>query len=195
MHNTATQHTTLNRVFNSLETCSAEPVSDNSQERGVRGLRFKTSVLRSRAMAEQKKFWFRSHENATSRFGENVIEAWRKIECDALNNVPLPSWLHTDSILAYDQYGEFIRVGTYAQWCESRVAADAAEDSETECETCQGTGIVEVREKHYLDRGTRWQRSDEQSFNEECPSCNGIGRINVDEQVRLQIAREDGRGY
>lgn len=43
------------------------------------------------------------------------------------------------------------------------------------CETCNGTGRVEVANTVTVDRGTQWQRSDDEMVAIECPECDGRG--------------------
>ncbi len=44
-----------------------------------------------------------------------------------------------------------------------------------DCETCETTGQVLTINKWYVDRGTKWQRYNEEHIKGECPDCNGLG--------------------
>ena len=48
-----------------------------------------------------------------------------------------------------------------------------SENEISKCETCEGTGRVEVTNTVTVDRGTKWQRSDDEMVEIECPECNG----------------------
>ena len=51
--------------------------------------------------------------------------------------------------------------------------ADYDEDDDTECGTCDGSGEVFVIDTQTLDRGSRWQRTDQEEVAADCPECNG----------------------
>ena len=57
-------------------------------------------------------------------------------------------------------------------------------DQSTECETCQGNGMVPITDTIVLDRGTRWQRSIARDDVMECPDCDGTGVVNNNESEK-----------
>ena len=44
------------------------------------------------------------------------------------------------------------------------------------CETCEGTGKVQISNDVVTDRGSKWQQSAVEMVWIECPHCDGEGR-------------------
>lgn len=137
-------------------------------------------------MSKQQRFFFMSTGHSISRMGVTVLEAFRCL-VDESKEAPIPAWLLTDAIRATTSGGVFIKVQDWGAWCAELAEADRQDaDETTECDMCQGTGKV-VDPNFQMIGGQMYS----DPCNMECPDCNGVGRIDTDDQVRLQISRED----
>ena len=49
-------------------------------------------------------------------------------------------------------------------------------DDQLECEDCHGSGRVTMNSTDTVDKGTKWERSADYFYQDECPTCNGTGK-------------------
>jgi hypothetical protein len=125
--------------------------------------------------ASEKCFLFRSGENVLAETGHTTVDAWGKI-VERAKTESVPAWMRVDRIEAWSADGQFHDVMT---WDERTAELDAVLlfDSQMDCETCDGAGVVEFDNAIVTDRGTKWQRTAVERLRDTCPTCDGARRV------------------
>jgi len=101
--------------------------------------------------------WMKDHGYWMDDMGDSI---------DGQQGVIVADFMHfggNDSHFGID-FGDGAMVGVHPEWVKRE-----------KCDTCDGSGRVVETTTHIVDRGTKWQRSADEQFGIECPSCDGDG--------------------